>query len=800
MSEAIYKLTIYEDDDSTVWTDVTNDPSGNRPYLMPLGPGVESEVDLLEGKSSIGQYNVEILDKRLTADDQDTGFFTDKLPTTAGESALIGHRALLEQYISAAWETVLDGIISDVRLRPDLVTYRLQIRDIRERERNIRIFTQSNTASVLPVGIFAGYGQFPGTTKYLIEPIEPATGTYYGDANSGVVLLDPEWAVVNFEWIDKLLALGRANPIYDDSGHYTDHFFTNLIVKWRPSAGGSWTDLEDMPSPYGAAANMFMTMTGYSGEFIYKFRVFKPTGVSLPTNAQAVDIVILHNRKPSEEYPLHIEDTFGQLLKDIYDGNYSDADPKIRYDTTRMAELVTNTPLARLLVTEVVEDGRKWIEENIYKPLGMAPAINADGEIYPISSELPDLNETLTDLTNAKIRVEGSDWQQSGRDAVTVVKVKYLRDYRPIGATGNSIESREVEHQIRSTAVALMGEKVLEMAPVTLRALGGSEGDPITGDVFDEVGAKLAQRRASETLDRYRYGSQRFIVVCRRSDVTTVGIGAWCIVSATWLPNYGTGERGANRLAQIIRVSDIDPSWKEFVLVDAGPHAQPIGQPTLGTPVANTDGTIDIPVNSLPSGGECRIDCAVNATEPAADSGLWIFMARVDQTGTVTTPPFPDSVKVWIRARGEAIGRRRSAWTTAVSVDIPTVARVKGVRVKIDPESQKATVRWAEANDTIQGVRITNDVHELDEDPTLGNAEDFDSTLKSAELSPDVPGGMMITVEVTPYPNFPISGTAGPAVQAEAMNGLIGEDDYPPPDAPTSVVLTATVQTMRVIE
>ena len=39
MSSPKWKLTIYEEDESTVWTDCTTDPNGDRPYLKPINGG-----------------------------------------------------------------------------------------------------------------------------------------------------------------------------------------------------------------------------------------------------------------------------------------------------------------------------------------------------------------------------------------------------------------------------------------------------------------------------------------------------------------------------------------------------------------------------------------------------------------------------------------------------------------------------------------------------------------------------------------------------------------------------------------
>ncbi len=811
MSEPLWKLTIYEEDDVSVWTDCTTDPAGSRPYLKPIVKGIQAEIDLVKGSASIGTIDFSIVDKRITPADQDTGWFTAKLATVDGDSALMGRRALLERDIGSGYETIFEGVISSIKMDESIVTYNGELKDTRERERNIRLFTKSNTASLIPKGLALGYGQLQGTSNYLIPPVDPYVGDWEEWATGyGTVLIDSPTPVIEYD--RQMQDFGRAVPMYDADGSYLGYGYPDVTVRWRPAIGGAWTEFENMKSQENRS--LFITVgSPYNPgtSVIVGIWINDPdTPANLPADDQSIDFQVLSNIEPNKEFPVAIEDTAGQLLKDIYDGEYSEQDPKIRYDSARMAELITDTPVVRALIYKTVDNLQEWVRKNIYQPLGLAPALSADGEIYPISSELPDENETLKEFSNTVVQpVIG--WEQSTRDAITLVEVIYQRDFIPEAVRKKGIKKGiewripenvhqvEVKHEVRSSASLLIGDKPLKIEAETLRANGGYEGEPISGDVRDELGAKLAQVRAREVLDRFRYGGQRFNVKGRLSLIDDVLPGSWGYVSASWLPEYSTGERGANRLVQVIGITDLDPDWRELQLIDAGAQAQPIAQPTLDTVTVDDEGIVSVPITGIPAGGEARIDYAINATEPDADSGLWLFLGRSDSTVTLKTPPLPFGLKVWIRARGEAEGRRRSAWINAVSIIIPSTPVVTDGNITLELNTNISTVTWT-PNAHADGVRIYYKVHLATEDPgTLTLFQDVDASLGTYEFSAvPVDKGYAFSIEIEPWDTFPIAGNAGPRVILTESNqeGFV----YPRPSPPSNVVLDVVIDIVDVVD
>ena len=186
----VYELTVFADDDTAELFDVSTDPAHARPYLKAPTSFPEQEVDFAKGTASIGQINLQVVDVPTDPTDQDTGYMTAQLAEAAGWSAnqghstLMGHRALLTENVDGGGATtVIDGVIRSVRLLETFATYELEIRDIRERERNAKAFLNTTTPTVLPRGVLDGYGEtqpnLPITFRFPIMPTSPIIANYH---------------------------------------------------------------------------------------------------------------------------------------------------------------------------------------------------------------------------------------------------------------------------------------------------------------------------------------------------------------------------------------------------------------------------------------------------------------------------------------------------------------------------------------------------------------------------------------------------------------------------------------------
>ncbi|HEX7240640.1 MAG TPA: hypothetical protein VF263_10255, partial [Longimicrobiaceae bacterium] len=698
-----------------------------------------------------------------------------------------------------------------VALEDNYVTYALEIRDVRERERKVRVFDRADTATIFPRGVIGGYGSAFG---WLIKPTHPVRGVYKRNtATQGVVDLLPYWkrrpqalrrvgrVYSNFV-VTKTMkeALKPETLLVEEIREGVFRFkryqlsYARARILWRPYVSGSnkpaWTEIVE-PVRYDsrerglvrtARARVEDDDDGNVIDAASSVLFGSSNAALLPAHNQQIELIVAYNGPPTETYPLHLDGmTAGELLRDLYDGKYSPAedtgDPRLRVRYDPAAVLALNTPV-RARITEPVDDLRGWIEENVFKPLGAAPALDAQGRVSPIRYALPDATVPLVQLDDSNTAPDAG-WEHSAGDAVNRVIVNYQRDYvvtedeDPEGESvkGDGITSVEVTIERRhAESIAMLGEKEMQVETLLFRAVGGVDGEPLTGDVADEIGHHLAMERATQALDRFLYGAQRISARCRRSATVGLRVGDWVLVALSWLPEYGTGRRGSNRLAQVVAVKDLNPAWRELTLVDAGPANQPLAASTLGTLTASAEGVVTIPVASVPAGGEAAVSYAVSPTLPDNTSGAWRFLDRTAVTATLETPPLPAGSTVWVRTRGEAPGRRPSAYSNPVAITLEKTPRVREVKVEIDPATRTPVVSWL-PNAFAAGVRVRYQEHDSATTPAPTLYVDANAAAGSVALPIQVTPGRWVTVDVEPrmgWSGTAATGTTGEAVRATA--------------------------------
>jgi hypothetical protein len=788
-------LTFYADDDTTAVAECSTDLAHSHPFLRAPEGGAEADVDLLRGQAKISLVNVQVQDNPTNPEDQSSGWLTAILADASGETARIGRRVKLEEADSPADPrvTVTDGVIGSVELDADLVSYNLGVRDIRERSREAKAFERGGTSTVWPRGVLNGYGLLPGG-GWLQPPTTPARGTFN--------LAGPGWGLVKLVRTDATkphLVLTQAMrdavaPTWSEE--HLRYELYGVDVLWRLVGGTTWTRLTKMevwdPAVRSGIRGVSLFDTDparikaadgrmVDGDIIDLVHLRAADTGGVPANGAAVEVLVLHVGAPTKAYPFHFEGRAGELLRNLYRGDYSLRDPRIRYDEAALLALAEPVLLRQ---AEPVDDMREWVEKNIYQPLGAAPALNDAAEISPVRYDLPSVEADLPEFNDSNT-AEDAGWLHDG-DAVNRVVFSYLREHRVptdldlLGevSAGDGIAEQPVTVQPQAGgSVALLGEQLLEIKPSTIRTLVGERGDVRGGDVQSDAGYRLALARGYQALDRFRFGGQ-YITARRMRSAGELKPGAWCLVSLSWLPDYKTRKRGMDRLAQVVTARNVG-AWREYRLVDAGPANQPLAQPTLGTPTASADGLVSVPVTMLPVGGEARVDVAISDTLPATDSPLWTFLGRTAALATLTTSPQLEGGIAWVRARGEAPGRLRSALTTPVSVAIPAGPRVRQVRALIADDGSASA--QATPNAYASGFRIFYGTHPAGTaTPTLSGHLDVAATPDPVALPVTVDPGEALAIEVEPWTGWTgsaVSGTAGARVPGSALREAGGGTD-----------------------
>lgn len=839
MATGEQRITIFEGDDITPITDrdgveygavdaegnVTEPTAGTystaaRPYLHAMDDVGGGAVDLLRGKSDIEEMQIRILDRRRVASDQDTGWFTYLLANLSGRTNLIGRRVLVEEYRSdVGWEPMMNAVITDIRMAPNLVDYEISIRDVRERSRRANLFSRAFTTTIVPRGILDGWGTKPNGEK-VVPPTQPKTGTVSipADDFQRHIAIDEHFDLDDEQHKTLTEFVHEGYEPYSFGQPWPERYRIisrrHLRFYWRVAGSGDpWTDA-------GAIFNLQSDILHWYREGDITRRVFRGFWVQqatedlakLPADGASIEWIIGTATRPSEKTPLHIESTMGQFLVDVLDGEYSpDADGEpvpmgLPYNETEI--LAYEEPVLGKITKPVGEDQpdarRKvldWLEKNLLQPRGAALAMDDFGRLTIISYDIPPDGEVLPSLDDGDVDPETVTWEQTG-DAITKVQFTFMEHiyYPPDVMPGDDLPvDRVVSREITlnfypgSDEVAveeiygLVGEQVLEINTQLFSSLSVSPSayDPdFVLQVLQSQAALFAAARADQAFDRYLLGSQMVSARVGFTEAAGLRIGSWLTGSVSWLPNYTTGERSLNRLLQIEDIKRHRGGFKTLLMVDAGPDLQPVGQPTLGV-ASIDDGRVVIPVTALPAGVDGRVQYAVSATQPSSTSGLWKEAGIVRSTDTlpvdVTTPKLPSGLSVWYRARGQAVGRRASAWTAPVNIINAEWAEILDLTLVADPDAGTVTATWSVSADT-DGIRFYLYRHDPDDDPDIAGGPDetldVDATAGTAVFTEAQVGALgALTVDAEPWTGFSagsVAGTAGEPIRRAVFTPILG--------------------------
>jgi hypothetical protein len=809
----------------------STDPAHVRPYLKYVDDVGESTVDFLTGGSVIGQLMAEIVDKRRTAADKDTGIFTYLLADGDGETQLLGVRVVFrQQRDDGTWEVIFDGTCGEIT-HPKKTTFKMMLRDARERERIMHGFTRASGTCIWPrlgpkegIGMHKEYsGILPGFVEIGARSMPRVRGfrmqyfeahTFADGSVAGMVVVpdssDPfsseTWArETSKEYRDLLTKYGQASARSDGAGTPV-RLFNDVLIEWSATGGaGSYTAIGPMPfAPWESAAlsnfwtNVFM-LEGV-GDFnnpndesattaasARSFIVFNVTAAEIaagkkPANGAIVYVRVISNTAPTKDVPLYIEDRFGTLLKKIYDGEYSLPDTfiPVRYDAASVATMALNTEMAIARIEEPVEDLRSWLEENVYVVSGYAPTIQ-NGKIVPVKYEVPDENVVLFQLDDTN--TIDATWQHGSGNVINQVIFEYEREVLATALTSmqqvTPVTQKVILERNRLTADSQRrhGTKPKKFAPVTLRSLV-SPYVAFQRVPVNETAPVIFAKRSEELLRRFTNGAQLIASRHPRSAAIDALLpGTWVIVACSWLPDYVTHERGINRLAQIVTVRRSMPHVREFDLLDAGPYDQPIAQPTLGVFTENADGSVSIAVTGVPAGGKAEVQYALGEVVPDTNSGEWLTATPIlSANGSARTQPglWPGRL-LWARVRGTQDGARASAWTVPVNSRLNDVALLRHFTLKIEQDSNSANygkpvVAWENLSGTL-GVRVRYEVYAKGAamPAVLTQNADFDATLETGVVPVTLRAWQQVAVQLVGYPGFAAGVVSGAAGSASAF-------------------------------
>jgi hypothetical protein len=664
-------LICYAEDQRTPIWQVTTDPADRALSLLcePEHYG-EQEVDFAAGRASIGQVNVTVIDPATTPGDQDSGWMTERLAGPDGITAVAGRRQRLLRWIDEeqGWVTIIDGPAGAPRLDSSWAAYSWEIRDTREQERRHRAFSAGATSTAFPGGVLEGYGRRPDGT-WLVPPTRPIVGTVR-EATLGFFRLSVDfaehWSGARVASIATITAAAEA-AMQPQGATWAEFHWPLLAVMWRRAGSADpWTVVHPVGAPQWLGETEYINTLALCADgqladgtavrgvrSLYLRGLFSPD--PLPSHGDRVEIIVRYLGPPSKDFPFHFEGTAGELLRRLYDGEYSDRGPMgelvpigVRYDPEALAAM---TERVRVRFAEPVKDAREWAEKYIYAPLGYAPALDSQGRVSPVHQARV---REVHDITDA--HAEPVPGWQHGDKVVNLLRFIYFRDYAdPASPDGVGIQEVTLEFP-NIESITKFGERPLELRGDAFRAIDGASGD--SGDYAQ----RLAAARWATIGPRYGHGAPGIVTVpVMRRQIPTARVGDWCRLSLSWMPDYPTQRRGLQeRTGQIIAIRDLDCAWREITAELAplpGPEPDPDPEPE------------DLPrvevTSSFPgeSGGTYEVEIEVTKIAPtgsvvihyeyAAESGEydipvrytldlaldWIKTRLLDETGETLQLP-----------------------------------------------------------------------------------------------------------------------------------------------------------------
>lgn len=800
-----YWLKLFAEDGVTLLADYSTDPAHARPYMQEPSNLVGQDIDIVKGTAKISGCSIAIGDVPTIAGDDDSGHVTAILPQITKGTPY----QLLQNEDGAGWVNVIRGSVDGVRLHESLSAYELSLKDEHENVRRVRAFTRCTTSTVVPRGVLDGFGYNPVSGTWLIpptkdRPLQAVVGTTSEPIFARGQLTFP--ALPGYGTIqrvttevDRIITPKMRQQFDLNNQTYLGTIASNIRILWRLPGDVAYNVIEEVGGLL--ITEVLRTSQGtYKGITVDVLDALQFDWPGRPADGTAVDVIVGYAGPASDDYPFHFEGPFGTLVANCLDGMYSEEGvPLVAYGAAAVAAL---TEMCRLRLKKPFDDEDgiwKFLQDQCYAPLSAAGAFDENGAISPIRSELPDAGAVLLEIddTNAEL-VPG--WEKSTNSAINVVSIDYPRLYRVEAADdptsdqsgGDGLAERRVkfiEAYAPSLATAI-GTKPLEMKVDTLAAIGGPEGQALTGDVIDEYGAQICRRKAHQTFDRRAFGAQQFGPI-RISAAAWAGhrVGDFVLANCSWWPDFGTARRGANRLAQVMTAVPRSDGSVEVMAEDCGDDAAPVAAPAAGA-LALTGDNLDATTFLLTPavGTTARAEYAISDIAPSNDSPLWrAFMPPVDVATQVTTPPVPLGATIWRRQRGEMTGRRPSAWSVPAGIATAPAARITTGRMVVADDGT-ATVIW-EANALTLGVRIEWGTAPAGVAPVLTGSDDVDATIGSYVLPDPVPAGFNLLVSITPYMGF-----AGGAVSGTAGTPLVLESAWPGGAVSPAEIVTATVQ------
>lgn len=710
-----YQLLIYNSTAGSV--EHTIGSSNLRSIPQAMGGQV---IRPLEGRAESQPWQVEVTD----VDD----YFT-QIISSGGRYVLLNRLAEMQVSVDGStYDTVAVGRISAIQ---DYVShYNVTIDDERTIERTAEIFTEVETTMgstslyagtrVLPPGVNGTWRQFSPGFNWFYAPYTLTEHTTVGNFS----LIAHEALVYNGELRtddEVLSAMPEIVALITDD-------LKDTIDLTTDQAGGSTSGAFDTLRCYvnGAAREVIgFTLSQSSSSFpaqresitdeLRKLASGEKTGdlnvwvlstASLGSSTTAYLYMPTH--EPTAAMPLHIgggynwqtgaTDPLGirpfQLVQDIYD------EIGVIYSTSVMQGLI-NDPRFGFYNMRITQkyNAAQFLEDHVFKPLGVVPTVNATGAVAPILIVTPESSDVAGDTTGLPLFGSTNtawphpDWYHA--DPVTRIKF-HTKSYslgRPfdIGPTvifGNLISTGAratighgldfvVEHErevVREhDRIDQMGVHEISMA---------FDGFLFWSELDYQVPWDARQRAetlAEQIFSRHGDGSVRGTLVPLTSS-DRPDVGDYVRLSIPTFPTANTTGRGGGRVVQIVSITE-QAEGPVCEWLDAGPELQPLSAPSVSLAPSATlpKHRLTATISSLTSGASYELALASGGSAPGS-TGNWASIATgTTDDLTLTIDSLASGTTYHARVKAYQVNRIASTWSGADSTETETLTAPSGL-------------------------------------------------------------------------------------------------------------------------
>jgi hypothetical protein len=694
---------------------VTTLPSGSvsgYASYMRIPKGSRGSLDPRAGSSTVGQYNVEILDKR-TGDANENRWVTAFIGDNNSNLTIIGKKAVIEETLDngSTWSPFFVGRINDITLTSAL-TYTISLGDSLEILKQ-KIFASEPAISYITFKSLIPYGYTRDvstmddqSTLALANPLQVATVTRPGLHTDELDL-------------DRWLTLDKTSVNRVDNN-------------WT---GG--TMVQGNTGRYSGTT--YVTITNNSGEqpyralvlnngqyYVYKVQMLRtPAGAQVNSSAQKIETILITelsitdplyapitaiglNDKPQiwiyrligdddKISEFFLNETPYNILRDVLRGKFFDKtyttitsggtdyylnkSENIPFNETSIAAMESAYPIGKVLFRmHEPMSAADFIEKQICQPYSLAYTFipeTIDGSIASsfnlFSTAQPTSTTGLSTLDNTNINTAtDKEWKTS--EPLLLVKGKYYVENMKGGryavqkpSTDTLANSTDVLQTLQGTVfygnlnqINDPSYKILEVDFTSIRGVNSNNATfSNVGLIENTLAADWAKSKAlklaGNIFNRFKSGNPEIQLDCIRNSTTNdIDIGDFVLVNSNILPNQALRTRGGTRIYQVTD-KNIDGISINFGLFDSGINAT-MNTPSFGSFVGTNANAISSSITTTDN-ANVEIECAIvtqGDAQPSANSTSWLLRTTVNvssSTKPILLTNLPEGRTVYLRAR-----------------------------------------------------------------------------------------------------------------------------------------------------